>query len=149
MRAAARGFTLIEAVIVLLILAVAAAVVVPGVGRGTAGLRARAEVTGFSAFLRYARQQAVTRGRAHEVRIDPETGFMVLALPGSSEVRASRRMSPHLRVFAPDPAGLTVRFLPEGLSTGGSFRIEGEGGRVFFVTVDALTGQVAHRRGRI
>ena len=144
---AAHGFTLIELVVVLLVLAVAVAVVVPGLGRGTEGLRARAEVAGFSAFLRHAREQAVTRGRTHEVRIDPEEHLMVLALPGSDKVRASRKVAQGLRVFASTPTALTVRFLPQGLSSGGSFRLEAPGGRVYFVTVDALTGRVAHRRG--
>ena len=143
----ARGFTLIELAVVLFILGLAAAVVVPSVGRGTEALRARAEVAGFSAFLRYAREQAVTRREIQEVRVDPQAHLVVLTATGNGKVRASRRLSETLRIEASPPAALTVRFLPQGLSSGATFRIEARGRRVFVVTVDPLTGRVAQRRG--
>ena len=62
---------------VLAILAIAAAVVAPGVGRTADGVRARAEVGAIAAFLRSAREQAVTRQHAMEVtrrRRDPHAG---------------------------------------------------------------------------
>ena len=65
-----RGFSLMELVVVLAILAIAAAVVAPGVGRTADGVRARAEVGAIAAFLRSAREQAVTRRHAMEVRVD-------------------------------------------------------------------------------
>lgn len=144
----APGFTLIELAVVLFILGLATAVVVPSVGRGTEALRARAEVAGFSAFLRYAREQAVTRREIQEVRVDPQARLVTLTAPGKDKVRASRRLSETLRVDASPPSALTVRFLPQGLSSGGTFRIEAPGGRVFVVTVDPLTGRVAQRRGQ-
>lgn len=141
-----QGFTLIEVVIVLFVLGLAAAVVVPSVGRGSDALRTRADVAGFSAFLRHAREQAITRGEPHEVRVDPEARLLVLALSGSEAVRASKRLSSRLRIEAHPPSALTVQFLPHGLSTGGSFRIEGPGGRIYLVSVHPLTGRVTNRR---
>lgn len=141
-----RGFTLIEVMVVLFILALASAVVVPGIGRGTEALRARAEVAGFSAFLRYAREQAVTRRETQEVRVDPEARVVVLRAPGSDKVRLSRRLADGLRIEATPPTALTVKFLPHGLSSGGTFRIEMPGRRVYVVTVDPLTGRVVNRR---
>jgi type II secretion system protein H len=141
----ARGFTLIEVIVVLFVLALATAVVVPGIGRGTEALRARAEVAGFSAFLRYAREQAITRRRPQEVRIDPEARLIVLAEAGSDTVRRSRRIAPEMRIAAAS-ASLTVRFLPEGVSTGATYRLEAPGHRIYEVTVDPLTGRVVNRR---
>ena len=141
-----RGFTLIEVVVVMFVLALASAVVVPAVGRGTEALQARAEVAGLSAFLRYARQQAITRREAQEVRIDPQAHRAILTAVGSAEVRSSRRLRADLRIDASPPAALTVRFLPQGLSTGGTFRIEAPGGRVYLITVEPLTGRVLNRR---
>ena len=47
-----RGFSLMELVVVLAILALTAAVVAPGVARTVDGVRARAEVGAVAAFLR-------------------------------------------------------------------------------------------------
>ena len=141
----ARGFTLIEVVVVLFVLALATAVVVPGIGRGTEALRARAEVSGFSAFLRHAREQAITRRRIQEVRIDPDAHLIVLVEAGSDTVRSSRRIGQAVRIDA-DATALTVRFLPQGLSSGGKYRMETPGGRVYEITIDALTGRVVNRR---
>jgi general secretion pathway protein H len=140
------GFTLIEVVVVMAVLALAAAVTVPAIGRGTEALRARAEVAGLSAFLRHARQQAITRRETQEVRIDPQAHLVVLAAAGAVEARSSRRLWTDLRIEASPPAALTVRFLPQGLSTGGTFRIEAPGRRVYLITVDPLTGRVVNRR---
>jgi len=120
---------------------------VPGVSRGAEGLRTRAEVSGFTAFLRHAREQAVTRREAQEVHVDTEARVLVLTASGSDRVRASRRLGQGIEVDATPPATLTVKFLPQGLSSGAVFRIRAPGGRVFTVTVDPLTGRVAHRRG--
>jgi len=142
-----QGFTLIEVIVVMLVVGLAAAVVVPGVGRGVDAFRARAEVSGFSAFLRYAREQAVTRRVSQEVRVIPDARLILLTSGGSDRARVSRRIGQGVRIDATAPSGLVVKFLPEGRSSGGAFRIEGPGGRVYTVTVDALTGRVVNRRG--
>ena len=50
-----RGFTLLELIVSLFVIALAVGLVVPAVGRGTETLRGRSEVAGFSAMLRMAR----------------------------------------------------------------------------------------------
>lgn len=141
-----RGFTLIELSVVMLVLAVAVAVVTPSIGRGLDALRARTEVSGFTTFLRYARQQAVTRREAQEVRVDPHGRVLALFTRGEGKARVTRRIGESLRIEAASPAGLSVRFLPQGVSSGAAFRIEAPGPRVFVVTVDPLTGRVSERR---
>ena len=69
----ARGFTLLELIVTLAVLALAVAVVTPAIGRGTDGLRARAEVAGFAATLRHAREQAITTQRPYRVVVDNDT----------------------------------------------------------------------------
>jgi general secretion pathway protein I len=70
----AKGFTLLELIVVLFVIAVAVGMVVPVVGRGTETLRGRSEVARFSAMLRHARDQAITTRRGHAVVIDPAAG---------------------------------------------------------------------------
>lgn len=140
-----RGFTLVELVVTLFVLALAAAVVAPALGRGVDSLRGRVEVSGFAAFLRTAREQAITRGEPQEVRVDPDARELVLATPGSDVTRLSRRFNFLQAIEANPPDALVVTFQPQGLSSGGSFRIQAPGNRNYLVTVDPFTGRVSSR----
>src|SRR3970282_2957931 len=140
-----RGFTLIEVVVVLFVLAVAMAVGIPAIGRGADGLRVRAEAASVANFLRAAREQAVTRNRAYEVRVDPEAGVMVLVsmsraagTKDGATVQATRRLAAPVRIESDPPLRRTVTFSPDGLSSGGRFRVEGPGARGYVATVGAL-----------
>lgn len=139
-----RGFTLLELIVTLFVLALAVGLAVPAVGRGTEGLRVRAEVAGFSAALRHAREQAITTRRPHVVAVDPTEHRLTIAVEGG-DVRHTRALPARLRVEANPPPALSVRFEPPGHSTGGDFRLTG-GGVSYRVTVDAITGRVRSRR---
>ena len=139
-----RGFTLLELIVVLLVLALAVALSAPAVGRGTEGLRVRAEVAGFSATLRHAREQAITSRKAHVVAVDPAEHRMTIAVDGS-DVRQTRALPARLRVEASPPPALSVRFEPPGHSTGGDFRLS-SGEVSYRVTVDPATGRVRAKR---
>jgi general secretion pathway protein H len=143
----AKGFTLLELIITLAVLALAAAVVTPAIGRGTDALKARAEVAGFAATLRHAREQAITSRRTHRVVVDPEAHRVsILAPPAAKddkEVRESRTLSPRLTIEPPQIAEVT--FDPRGLASGGDFKLT-SGGIVYHVTVDRLTGRVRSAR---
>lgn len=138
-----RGFTLIELVVTLFVLALAAGVVAPSVVNGVGTLRARTEAAGIATFLRTAREQAATRNRTYEVRLGAAEG--VVELRTGDTVSASRRLAPGLRVTADPPAARTITFQPQGLSSGTRLRVE-MAGRSYLITVDPLTGRVATRR---
>ena len=138
-----RGFTLIELVVTLFILSLAAAVVTPSVVTGVETLRARTEAAGIATFLRGAREQAVTHHRAYEVSVKSAEG--VVELRAGDSVAATRRLAAGVRVTADPPAGRIVTFLPTGLSSGAHLRVE-MAGRGYLITVDPLTGRVTTRR---
>jgi general secretion pathway protein H len=140
-----RGYTLIETVVVLLVLALAAAVVAPGIGRGLDSVRLRAEVAGVASFLRAARERAISQHVSLEVGLDPEGRTLVVK--GADAVRAVRHLSPLVHLEADPPQARTVTFFAYGLSSGGRFRVEAQGAVVYVVTVDPLTGRVSTRRG--
>ena len=141
-----RGFTLIELAVTLLVLAIASAFVAPAMGRSLDMLRARAEVLGFAGFLRAAREQAVTLGQAQEVRVDPETRTVAIVAEGSPLVRSSRSFTYLLRIQPDPPNAKSVKFQPQGLSSGGTFHILAPGDRRYDVTVDPFTGRVSSRQ---
>lgn len=140
-----RGYTLIEVVVVLLVLALATGVVAPSVGRSADALRARAGVAGVASFLRAAREQAITRETTYEVRLDPEGHNLVLQT--GAEVRTVKRVSPVLRIAAVAGQARSIAFYPHGFSSGGQLSIETSGAGAYIVTVDGLTGRVTTRRG--
>jgi len=129
--------------VVLLIVGVVSAVSLPSVGRGMEGLRIRSESRGVVAFLRYGRQQAITKERPYTISFDPVAHALSLTEEGSVEVRATRPVSSSIRIVA-DPASIT--FSPQGFSTGGSFLLEGPGGRSFRIQVNPMTGRVTNSR---
>ncbi len=137
----ARGFTLLELIVTLAVLALAAAVVTPAVGRGADTLRARAEVAGFAATLRHAREQAIHAQRTHRVTIDAEGHRMAIVVPAAGEeaARATRALSPRLTIEALQAP--EVVFDARGMASGGDFKLT-SGGLVYRVTVDRLTGRV-------
>jgi general secretion pathway protein H len=143
-----RGYSLVELVVVLAILAVATALVIPAVGRTVEEVRARAEVASVAAFLRSAREQAVTHQQVLEVVVDPKANALLLQRPardGQATAPTRRAFSALLRVEggARSPG---VTFLPHGMSSGARFGVETAGPRAYVITVDALTGRVATRR---
>ena len=141
-----RGFTLLELIVALLVIALAVGLAVPTIGRSTETVRVRAEVAGFSAMLRHARERAIVTSTAQAVVIDlNERRISRLAGGPEGEVRETRMLPERLRVEADPPAALTVRFEPQGGSSGADFRLQ-SGSISYRVTVDALTGRVRSAR---
>jgi general secretion pathway protein H len=139
-----RGFTLLELVVTLLILALAIGLAGPMIGRSTQSIRARAEVARFSALLRHTREQAITSRQPHSLVVDP-AAHRVSIVAGDDEVRETRALPEALAVEADPPPALTVRFEPQGVSSGGNFRLT-SGAIRYRVRVDGLTGRVKAER---
>jgi general secretion pathway protein H len=140
----ARGFTLLELIVTLVVVAVAVGLVAPTIGRSTEALRTRAEVAGFSATFRHAREQAITTRQPYTVVVNPRNHLMTVTT-GEDEVRWTRALSNRLEIRAETPGALTVRFEPQGTSSGGEFHLIS--GKISYrVSVDAVTGRVRNQR---
>jgi len=140
----ARGFTLLELIVTLVVIAVAAGLVAPAIGRSTESLRVRAEVAGFSATFRHAREQAITMRQTFTVQVNL-TNRLLTVTTGEDEVRWTRALSQRVELRADTPGSLAVRFEPQGTSSGGEFHLM-SGKIVYRVTVDAVTGRVRNQR---
>ena len=139
----APGFTLLELILTLFVIALAVALVVPAIGRTTETIRARADVAAFTALLRHAHEQAITTRQRLSVVVDP--GERRVTIAAGQAVRETRTLPPRVRVEASPPPALMVRFDPGGSSTGGDFRLT-SGPVSYRVTVDAVTGRVRVQR---
>lgn len=138
---AVRGFTLLETLVVLVILALALAVVVPAVGRGL-GTSLNEVARDMHTGLRKARSQAVNlqhstlfvldlEAHAFRVGADPARsippGFELHARTASREMRNGQA---------------SIRFYPDGSSSGGRLGLS-EGDAYVWLDVDWLTGRVS------
>ena len=139
----ARGFTLLELIVVLLVMALVAGLTAPTVGRGTEVIRTRAQVAGFSALLRHTREQAISLRKTHTVTIDA-TEHRVNVLVADAVVQ-SRALPAQWVIETTPPAALSLRFDPQGTTSGAEYRIVA-GSVIYRVAVDALTGRVRNTR---
>ena len=81
-----RGFTLIEVILVVFIIGIAAAVVVPTMSSG-ASMQLRAAANMVAADLEYAKSMAISRGQAYTVDFSPSTErYWVLDGPSGNVV---------------------------------------------------------------
>jgi general secretion pathway protein H len=140
----ARGFTLLELIVTLVVVAVAVGLVAPTIGRSTEALRVRAEVAGFAATFRHAREQAITTRQPFTVAVNP-TSHLLTVTTGEDEVRWTRALSGRVAIAAQTPSALAVRFEPQGTSSGGEFRLTS--GKISYrISVDPVTGRVRNYR---
>jgi type II secretion system protein H len=133
------GFTLIELVAVLAILAVVTALSLPALGRSAEGLRLRTEGGRIAALLRAARVQALTEQRPTRVTLDPARRAVTLQA-GSATARVVT-VRPGIQVRAA-AGGESLTFSSRGLARPARWILEGPGGRRVAVEVADLGGRI-------
>jgi len=140
----ARGFTLLEIVIVLALVATAMLFVLPFAGRGASSADLKASARALAAGLRTAQSTAMSTRRDALMTVDVDsrlftfsgeerphklpTGVDLKLYTAQAEVESEKKGS--------------IRFYPDGSSTGGRITVS-SGERKFLVDVDWLTGRVS------
>jgi general secretion pathway protein H len=137
----ARGYTLLELIVVLLILGAAAAVVAPSVGSLLWRSRLDQATERAASLLHDARAAAARSGRSVTVELSAD----------GRELRSptdTLRLEPPLRIEA-SQSERTVVFYPTGLAAGARWIVrdsEGEQARTAVIEVSLLAGEVVVRR---
>ena len=140
----ARGFTLIEIMVVMAILALMLVLISPNFSTALPGVSLKAAARTLAGSLRHARSRAIALNEEVALAIDVETRRYAIVggktsgkLPGKGEIRLFTAQSELI-----DATSGTIRCVPEGGSTGGGVTfIDGE--RRYRVLVDWLTGQTS------
>jgi general secretion pathway protein H len=138
------GFTIIELLVVMVIMAMAYTLAGPMVSSGVSGTELKASARQLAAGLRKARSDAISRRReavltvdveAHQFRLSDDP--RVYQLPKNVAVKLFTAQSELVN-------GTTgsVRFFPDGGSTGGRITVSARD-RNYDVDINWLTGQVA------
>jgi len=141
-----RGFTLLEMILVLVIAATVAAVAVPNLQPALANMQLRAATRDIASALRYARGQALSRGREAVFSLDVDRhSYQVSGRRKDYTLPTSVQLGLFTAETELSSEGQgSIRFYPDGSSTGGRVSVEAAGKRRL-VDVNWLTGAVVIR----
>jgi general secretion pathway protein H len=142
-RAQALGFTLLELLVVISLIAVMMTVVGVGLARNLESAKTRAISRDFVAALRYTRGLAILKQK--EMSLEVDIGKKTYLVPGKTEVQLPEGVDIKLLTAQEELIGDQrgrIRFYPDGASTGGRVTIV-VGEREWKVNVGWLTGEVA------
>ena len=135
------GFTLVEMMVVMAVIAIATAAV-PALLAGVSGARLRAVADDMIGRLRDTRQQAILHGTPTDLILDPvrrayrmSTDSQIRALPAAVD-----RLEIAPGLVGPDGVA-RIRFFADGSATAGLVRLR-SGGRSVGIAIDWLTGRV-------
>ncbi len=139
-----RGFTLLELLVVLTLAAVLLATIPPLLSKGLSNAELRGAARQLAASLRFARSQAITKGEEAVLVLDVEQRrYRVQGM--RREFHLPRELSVKIVTAESEVSGSdtgTIRFFPNGSSTGGRVTVANEKRKVD-VDVDWLTGRIA------
>jgi general secretion pathway protein H len=135
------GFTLIELVLVLAVLAMAASVTMVSIGRTGQRALIRDEASLLQGALRKARMESLLRRVPVALIINTESGDYSLSKGNRGAVKL--RDIPQKLTLS---GSQEIVFFPKGNSTGGNLELTGPGGRIYNIEVDRVTGLARLRR---
>ena len=143
----AAGFTLIELVAVILIIAIATGLASVAMTGGFDGIRLRSASSEVAAQLRFTRAQALATGKRQDFSIDPHAHTW--KAPKDRHGSLSKQLGIAFygaREVQPSASEGGIAFFPDGASTGGRIRLSAKKA-VRDIDVAWLTGEVRVKRG--
>ncbi|MFC4729301.1 type II secretion system protein XpsH [Coralloluteibacterium thermophilus] len=143
----ANGFSLIEIVVVIALVAVLTATLAVSLSGGLDGVRMRNAVKDVAAQLRFARARAIVGGQPQDFLVEPAARRWRGAEGREGTLPEGFELSAYgAEEVQPAEGVIAIRFFPDGSATGG--RIEmARGAARWQVDVAWLTGEVRLARG--
>ncbi|KAF1708874.1 type II secretion system protein GspH [Pseudoxanthomonas kalamensis DSM 18571] len=142
----ARGFTLLEILLVLGLIAVAGTLAALAFSGGLQGMQLRSEARQVAAQLRHTRAQAIASGQPQRFVIDPMRHQWQAPGERSGRISASLAVGFYgAREAQPHAGAGGVLFFPDGASTGGRVRLQA-GRSAIDIDIGWLTGEVKMAR---
>jgi len=161
----ADGFTLIEMIVVLTVLGLAASVVIPSLGSGLPRLRLVGAARDFATLLKFARSHSLAAALPLHVVLDTSRNLYWLdnaEAPAMADVSLLGERK--IRLYAlpqgvsfgnigggilpVDDKRFRILYFPSGGSSGGQVELRDEKGRAYGINVDSVTGRSEIIRNR-
>jgi general secretion pathway protein H len=137
------GFTLLELMAVLALMALFLGLVLPSLLRSWEREKNHAALRGLTAALRLARSEAVTRSRRVRLFLNLKTGRYWLEGSGQAGVLTGLSLTDaHLVWQNPEKSQGYIAFYGDGSSSGGELALVEPGGRRYLLNVKSITGKV-------
>lgn len=143
-----RGFSLVELLVVLLLIALGSAIVLPSIDRGLREQEVRQSALELAAVARNLRNRAVYENTLQRLVFNPlENSYQVFRgekVLLSSDIKIAR-------IEGGEPVGGEIRqfiFFPNGSTLGGEIGISGRDGSSYIVRLDPLSGRVVVVKGK-
>lgn len=140
--ARARGFTLIELMAVILLIAIAMTIVSVSFSKSLQAAKIRAASRDLVAALRYTRGQAIVKGKSQALVLDLDNNSYTA--PGKAAKQLPKGMVLRLTTAEIEQTGANsggIRFFADGSSTGGHIAVL-QGQREWRINVAWLTGDI-------
>ncbi|MBK6726181.1 MAG: GspH/FimT family pseudopilin [Xanthomonadales bacterium] len=137
-----RGFSLVELVAVLMLIAIVAGTAALSISGSLAGAKIRAAVRDLTAALRQTRGLAIVKGEERSLEIDVEA--RTYQVPGKNPVQLPEELQMKLLTAATEQTGDSkgmIRFFPDGSSSGGRVTLTRDR-HEWRVEIAWLTGEV-------
>ncbi|MBA3071950.1 MAG: type II secretion system protein GspH [Nitrospirae bacterium] len=148
-KAARKGFTLIELVLVLFVIGIASALAVGILYRSMDNIRLKTSAKELSASLRYARSHAVAEKKIYSFVMNKNGYGLYTEQYDKSDTDYEKTSLVFQKIL---PQGIIaeyqeiedirIDFYPQGDSTGGEIKLKNEKGSVMVITVEKITGKV-------
>jgi len=141
-----KGFTLLELIVVLVLVAVATAVVLPSIDRGLKKRQAKQSVLALAATARDLRRKAIDEGKLKRLTVEPRknsylaSGGDIIRLPDTVEITG---------ITGGEPVGDRLTqfvFFPNGSLLGGEIELSDRRGSAYVVRMEAMVGRVVVMR---
>lgn len=148
-RAAARGFSLLEMLVVVTLVAALSVVLIGAMNGGMDGLRMRSAAKTLAAELRFARAQAIATGTVQRFAIVPDKRTWTGAKARRGELpKAFEVTFTGVRQVQSREGEGVILFFEDGASTGGRIQLRRDNA-AWNVDVTWLTGEVGLHRGEV
>ena len=141
-----RGFTLLELLVVVTIIAAASLIVLPSLDRGLRKRQARQTVLALAATAREMRRQAIDQGKLKQLTVSPSeesylaSGGDIIHLPETIRITG---------VAGGEPIGDRLTqfvFFPNGSMLGGAIELSDRQGAVYIIRLESFVGRVVVTR---
>ncbi|MDB6164162.1 MAG: ral secretion pathway protein [Xanthomonadaceae bacterium] len=146
-RSIPRGFTLLEIILVMAIIALASVLAAAAMGGGFRGMQLGASAKQIASNLRFTRAQAIATGKQQQFVIDPHAHQWRAPKSRHGDIPPKLGIAfIGAREVQPRGGEGAIAFFPDGASTGGRIQLS-SGKAMWTVNVAWLTGQVEITHG--